>query len=229
LLEQGPAPANAPGVGRAIAVLSAAMFQLAGRRRTAQFDLSHLPPPDRSYLAPSALRPGPDIFGDEAMKRLPLKHLALAAFAAVAAAPAALGDDVPFAQPPIARSDDNYLISLGDIMASLQMRHIKLWFALKARNWELASFESGLIEDSLANAAMLYRNIPIDNVTSAVAPLVALRDALKAKEGAKAEAAYADLTVACNACHTAAEVGFIRIQTPTSLPLSNQKFAPDHK
>jgi hypothetical protein len=34
-----------------------------------------------------------------------------------------------------------YRPPLGDIMGKIQLRHIKLWFAGKARNWELATYE----------------------------------------------------------------------------------------
>ena len=35
---------------------------------------------------------------------------------------------------------------------------------------------------------------------------------------------FEDLTSACNQCHKAAQVGFIVIQTPTSLPFTDEKF-----
>ncbi len=34
-----------------------------------------------------------------------------------------------------------YRPPLGDIMGKIQLRHIKLWFAGKSRNWELATYE----------------------------------------------------------------------------------------
>ena len=36
---------------------------------------------------------------------------------------------------------DPYVPALADIMSAAQWRHIKLWFAGKHQNWELASYE----------------------------------------------------------------------------------------
>lgn len=151
--------------------------------------------------------------------------LALAAFAALAAVPAARGDDVPFAQPGPAGSP----AALSDIMAGVQLRHIKLWEAIKARNFPLVQFETTLIAESLGAAAMLYRNIPINSVLAATTPLVGLKEAATAKDATKLAALFDQLTTACNACHTAAEIPFIEIKTPSSSPFSNQKFAPGGK
>ena len=35
-----------------------------------------------------------------------------------------------------------YRPPLGDIMGKIQLRHIKLWFAGKLGNWELATYEA---------------------------------------------------------------------------------------
>lgn len=163
------------------------------------------------------------------MKNSIMKRLALAGFAVVAIAPCALGDDVPFAQPPLSKSVDSYLISLGDAMNAAQLRHIKLSQAIKAKNWGLISFEATLLEDGFAAAALLYRNIPIEFVTAVVKPLEEVKAASAAKDPTKLAKSFADLTTSCNACHQSADVGFIKIQTPTSSPFSNQNFAPEHK
>ena len=81
--------------------------------------------------------------------------------------------------------------------------------------------------ESLADAAMLYRNIPIEYVTAAAnAARSSCAAAAAGEEAAKLDAVFAELTGACNACHTAAEVPFIEIKTPSASPFSNQNFAP---
>jgi len=60
---------------------------------------------------------------------------------------------------------------LGDIMNAAQLRHMKLWFAGKARNWDLAANELRLISASLEDAATLYTGIPVTNVTTMSAPI----------------------------------------------------------
>ena len=42
-------------------------------------------------------------------------------------------------QEPISRGEN--LPRLGEIMLAKQWRHIKLWYAGKARNWNLAAYE----------------------------------------------------------------------------------------
>ena len=37
--------------------------------------------------------------------------------------------------------NEAYTPGLGDFMGQIQMRHAKLWFAGKAKNWQLAAYE----------------------------------------------------------------------------------------
>ncbi|WP_051335512.1 hypothetical protein [Methylocapsa acidiphila] len=147
---------------------------------------------------------------------------------AIAAASPTLADDVPFAAPPLVSPGlpSAPSATLGDIMGKLQLRHIKLWFAIKSRNWDLTDYELGQMRDSFENAVILYRNIPVELIASATNPLITLQAAAKAKDFAKAERGFTELTVACNACHKAAQIGFITIQTPTSSPFADQAFSP---
>ncbi len=155
------------------------------------------------------------------MKRPPLSL----AFALAASLPA-LAEDVPFAAPPPQSLAQSSAASgrLGDIMGKIQLRHIKLGSAIKSKNWDLLDYELGQIRDSFENAVILYQNIPVELIASATKPLNALQDAAKAKDAAKSARSFTELTAACNACHKAAQVGFIVIQTPTSSPFSDQKF-----
>jgi hypothetical protein len=158
--------------------------------------------------------------------------ISLAAAAALAAMPKAAGDDVPFAQPPVLGAQlplSAAQPALADIMAGVQLRHIKLWQAIEAANWPLVQFEATLIADSLTAAAMLYRNIPIDHVMAAARPLGELKFAAALADVAKPAALFADLTAACNACHAAAGIPFVAIATPSSSPFSDQRFAPAAK
>ncbi len=156
--------------------------------------------------------------------RLPLGII----FAVVAVMPV-LGDEVPFASPPPARSgaanDTNYS-SLGDIMGLVQLRHIKLWYAGRNKNWQLVNYELTQIKDTFDKAAMLYMNIPVKYIASVEKPLLALHEAAEAKDVTKFAQGFADLQAACNTCHQAAQVGFIVIRTPTSSPFSDQNFVP---
>ncbi len=128
--------------------------------------------------------------------------------------------------PLAVAQQDTYRPPLGDIMGAIQLRHIKLWFAGKLGNWDLATYEVGEIKASLENAADLYRGIPAELITNTADPILAIADAVQAKDGAAFAKAYSDLTAACNACHQAIGRGFIVIQVPTTSPFSDQSFAP---
>ena len=156
-----------------------------------------------------------------------MKIIALTTAFTLMATLAASGDDVPFAAPPLPRPgepDTSNLVSLGDIMGETQLRHIKLWYSGSSGNWDLVNYEVDRITESLTRAAILYTNIPIEYVKSAADPLIGMRDAVATKNTQEFIHSYTDLTAACNACHVAGHVGFIRIQTPTSSPFSDEIF-----
>ncbi len=161
------------------------------------------------------------------MTRLGPLSFAMAIFTA---APA-LSGEVPFAAPPLALPGQpgTPVAGLGDIMGKIQFRHIKLWYAIKYRNWALMDYELDQIKDSFNNAVILYRNIPIEFIAAADGPLAALQKAAKLKDGSKLERDFAGLTAACNSCHMAGDAGFIVIKTPTSFPFSDQDAAPKGK
>jgi hypothetical protein len=130
---------------------------------------------------------------------------------------------------PLALAQEGYMPRLADLMGQIQLRHIKLWFAGKLQNWELADYEVGQIKSSLEDAAGLYRSIPVEAVTITADPLQRITEAIAAKDSAKFAKAYEGLTAACNACHVAIDRGFIVIQVPTASPFRDQSFAPGGK
>lgn len=153
-----------------------------------------------------------------------MKRLAILFFTAAGLLASARADDVPFAEPSEKSSVSPG--GLADLMAMTQWRHIKIWYAIKGKNWELLNYELGKLADTFERAAMLYQNIPVEFIEGAVKPLHQMREAVAAKNSAKFETGFADLTAACNACHRGAQIGFVTIQTPTYLPFSDQKFLP---
>ena len=145
-------------------------------------------------------------------------------FAALLCAPA-FGDDVPFAVAPHTGSPPSgaYRASLGDIMQLIQLKHVKLWRAGAASEWQMAAFETGEIKDTFYKAAMIYSNIPIEDVIAVEQPLADMGQAIKTRDKAGFNAAYGSLTRACNGCHQAANVGFIVVKTPDVRPIGDEK------
>ena len=138
----------------------------------------------------------------------------------------ASSEGIPFAAPPNLRPSSNnaYVPSLGEIMQIVQSKHIKLWQAGSAMNWPLAAYEVDQISDTFLRTAIFYEDIPSRYVLAVQVPLAAMKKAAGAGDGPGYDVAFAMLNDACNACHRAANVGFVVIKTPTSSPLVDEKF-----
>jgi hypothetical protein len=128
-----------------------------------------------------------------------------------------------------AATSETYQPRLGDIMNAIQSRHIKLWFAGKALNWELAAYEARQLKAGLVQAAVMYEGIPVSNVTTMAASVQVLADAIAAKEVRRFAKVAGELTDGCNACHRSLERGFIVIRIPAEQPFSDQVFTPQAK
>lgn len=124
---------------------------------------------------------------------------------------------------------EQYVPRLGDIMNEVQTRHIKLWFAGKSRNWELAAYELRQLKAGLLEAAVLYEGIPVSNVTTMTKPVQSISDAIDAKDFKRFGKAVGELTDGCNSCHQTMQRGYIAIQTPTASPFSDESFTPQKK
>jgi hypothetical protein len=126
--------------------------------------------------------------------------LAIALAAAMLLTPVAAGSQA-------APSDSSYRPGLGDLMTmTVQPRHLKVGLAGQERNWSYAAHEVHELEEALERAAKLWpkwREIDIAGLIagSTKEPIEALEEAVKAKDAARFNEAYARLTSACNACH----------------------------
>jgi hypothetical protein len=109
-------------------------------------------------------------------------------------------------------------------MTAIQLRHMKLWFAGKALNWELAGYEPRQLDTGLMEAATLCPGIPVSDVTTRAGPAKLIADAIEARDGRRFAKAVGELTDGCNACHQSVGRGFIVMRTPTEQPFSNQVF-----
>lgn len=123
-------------------------------------------------------------------------------------------------------SRETYFPHLGDLMNTMQVRHLKLWFAGRSNNWPLAAYEVDLMMENFRDIAILYPNVPVADVEMLIGPTKNIDEAIKAKDAAKFSHAYTELTAACNSCHQAIGREYIAIQVPTASPFSNQVFPP---
>ena len=125
-----------------------------------------------------------------------------------------------------------YTPGLGEMMSLQQMRHVKLWFAGQAENWELAAYElDELCEgfDDIVKFHPTHKDSPVapkDAIPRMVIePMNSLRSAVDKKDAAAFAQAYDGLTAACNSCHQATNFGFNAVQRPATNPFPNQLFA----
>jgi hypothetical protein len=134
------------------------------------------------------------------------------------------------------RSDSraaSYTPGLGEIMSLTQMRHLKLWFAGRAENWELASYETDELEEGFSDVVAFHPThksspVPLAQLVPefTAAPIAALRSAIGARDLARFTAAYDSLTEGCNGCHRASDFSFNVVERPSTNPYSNQGFQP---
>jgi hypothetical protein len=124
-----------------------------------------------------------------------------------------------------------YVPGLGEMMSLQQMRHVKLWFAGQAENWELADYEVDELGegfDDIVKFHPTHKESPVapkDAIPRMVTqPLKDLRAAIEKKDPSAFVQAYDSLTASCNNCHQATNFTFNAVQTPATNPYPNQVF-----
>jgi hypothetical protein len=122
-------------------------------------------------------------------------------------------------------------LGLGDFMTALvQPRHAKLGLGGQARNWDYVAYERGELTETfelIEHQVPRYRGTAMSDLLQMLKPpMAALDKAIKAKDGAGFDAAYGQLTDACNACHLTTEHRMVVIQVPKASAFPNQDFAP---
>ena len=125
-----------------------------------------------------------------------------------------------------------YLPSVSDLMiATVQPRHIRLWIAAHAGNWEFSAYELGNMRGAfnrIGRAHPTVDNNSFADMAAAVTqqPFADLGSAIKAKDIVAFDRAYSDLTTACNSCHQATNHRAVVIGVPSAGSVADQEFAP---
>ncbi len=153
---------------------------------------------------------------------------------ALAMAPAQADGNPMASHEHSATKDESYVPGLGEIMSLQQTRHAKLWLAGIHGNWALADYELDELREGFDDASKLHPahgSIPVAALIAKLtpAPLEAIDNAIKGKSGAGFKRSFDSLTAACNACHHAANHGFIQIRRPGGSAFGNQNFNPGLK
>ena len=122
--------------------------------------------------------------------------------------------------------------AMDDLMTMLvQPRHIKLYYAGQAKNWQLAAFQINELRGALARIGRTipnYRNINVDTAVASIFAdkLKAVGDAVKAADLSQFNTAYGEMTAACNDCHKGMEHSFLVIKVPEMGGFPDQEFRP---
>ncbi|HWY63301.1 MAG TPA: hypothetical protein VNW15_15475, partial [Rhizomicrobium sp.] len=107
-----------------------------------------------------------------------------------------------------------------DMMTMLvQPRHVRLYYAGTAKNWEMAAAENRDLRASFDRLAQAIPNYLGNDVNASVATFIkpkmdAMDAAIAAADAKQFSSAYEELTTACNACHTYMEHPFLVIKVP---------------
>jgi flagellar biosynthesis protein FliQ len=125
-----------------------------------------------------------------------------------------VADTVSVAQEKSSQSATSYVPRLSDIMIVIQIRHSKLFYAVKAKNWPLANFQYEQLVSSLREAERYYpRTLP---------PMTHVDEIASSLSGA-----FDELSAGCNRCHMAGDRAFIVIRRPSyTSAFSNQQYTP---
>jgi hypothetical protein len=122
---------------------------------------------------------------------------------------------------------ETYTPGLGEFMSGIQVHHAKLWFAGKAANWELADFEIKEIKEAMEDIQKFNMDRPEVKSIGMIFPAIdSLDAAIQEQNKEKFEKGFQFLTTTCNSCHRTTDHGFNVIITPTTPPVSNQRFEP---
>ncbi|MDP1965306.1 MAG: hypothetical protein Q8K93_24240 [Reyranella sp.] len=130
----------------------------------------------------------------------------------------------------IAQTPPPYQPGMGDLMVMIvQPRHLKLGLAGQARNWDYADYAQHELEESLEAVEKhipTWRNLDIAQLMASTVkqPLEEIEKAVKARNAAAFDAAYRQLTEACNACHRSTNLPAIVIKVPDGSAFPNQEF-----
>ena len=147
-----------------------------------------------------------------------------------AAAVAAVMLAAPFGAVRAQGVQPDYHPSLGDLMTTaVQPRHIKLGQAGRARNWTYLTYEASELRNAfnrIARTVPTYRNNDMAGMIAANIkdPLDQLDAAIKAKDGRRFDAAYVEVTHACNACHQGLGHPEVVIQASDAFMYPDQNF-----
>ncbi len=124
-----------------------------------------------------------------------------------------------------AKIADGYKPGFGEFMSSIQVHHVKLWFAGQNHNWKLADFEVNEIRESLEDIKKYCTDrLETKDIPMIEQPLQNVSFAIGNGSLKEFKRSYTILTATCNSCHQETNHGFNEITIPTAPLFSDQSF-----
>jgi hypothetical protein len=131
-----------------------------------------------------------------------------------------------------ATAPPDYHPSMGDLMTmAIQPRHVKLGLAGQQKNWAYAKYELSELRNAFARIGRTiptYQSVDTAALTAGVmgGPLNAVEQAIDANSATNFNAAYVQLTQACNICHRNRAHSVVVIKVPDTAGFQDQAFVP---
>ena len=154
-----------------------------------------------------------------------LRHFSVIAAACVAASAMAMADDQ---KSPPSETRPAYTPRLNSLMILTQLGHFKLWYAGAVQNWPLADYELTQLRANIVDAKRFYPNNSKSDMSAMNPAADDLGKAIEAKDSAEFVLSFNRLTNACNDCHQASGLGFIKIRVPRLSPIETSPFSDEN-
>jgi hypothetical protein len=113
---------------------------------------------------------------------------------------------------------ERQLRGLDVAMIEIGYRYQELYFAALEANWEYAAHQLEHMEIALANALERRPQRRASAQAHFLPSLHGITRVVEAQQHERFEAAFSELTAACNACHTAEGVASFRVEVPAHRP-----------
>jgi len=122
--------------------------------------------------------------------------------------------------------DRVYKPGTGAIMLTIvQPHHLKLWFAVRYKNWRLAEYERQELMGGFEKIQKLHKDKPEATAVAMIFPAMdAVEKSIRKKDANAFRNNFVVLTNTCNTCHEALKYEFNVMKVPVANSFDDQQF-----
>ena len=103
-------------------------------------------------------------------------------------------------------------------MVETGYRYMELFFAGQDGNWEAAAYQTAKLRLAIENGLERRPKRAASAAPFLTGALAAVEEAVVARDRARFDVRFADLTAACNTCHVMEQVAFFEVHPPEIRP-----------